>query len=192
MHRGSPAAIAGSARSARRSASPGSARTATAVPSAVSSTIRFSGGRSARVTASTASSCARSRACSWTGLRAYSWIFRKTTLARVAAAFVVFIGETSRVSSILPLTQSLRLQSPTDCGTATRGHMTELKVVSPAEERGRFFLYCGKCHAELYEAVRHVTDYREDPVSRVYEEFYSEESRRTCGRCGHITPRPAG
>src|SRR2546427_10891508 len=60
------------------------------------------------------------------------------------------------------------------------------------EERDRFFWYCEKCHAELYQAVRHVADYREDPVSRVYEEFYSEESRRTCGRCGHITPRPAG
>jgi len=31
-----------------------------------------------------------------------------------------------------------------------------------------------------------------DPVSRVYEEFYSEESHRTCGKCGHVTPRPAG
>src|SRR3979411_612742 len=39
------------------------------------------------------------------------------------------------------------------------------------EERDRFFWYCEKCHAELYEAVRHVTDYREDPVSRVYQGF---------------------
>jgi len=61
-----------------------------------------------------------------------------------------------------------------------------------SDERDRFFWYCEKCHAELYEAVRHVADYREDPVSRVYEEFYSEESRRTCGKCGHVTPRPAG
>src|SRR6266567_3707912 len=59
------------------------------------------------------------------------------------------------------------------------------------EERDRFFWYCEKCHAELYQAVRHVADYREDPVSRVYEEFYSKESRRTCGKCGHVTPRPA-
>jgi heterodisulfide reductase subunit C len=59
-------------------------------------------------------------------------------------------------------------------------------------ERDRFFWYCEKCHAELYEAVRHVADYREDPVSRVYEEFYSEEARRSCGKCGHVTARPAG
>ena len=61
-----------------------------------------------------------------------------------------------------------------------------------AHERDRFFWYCEKCRAELYQAVRHVADYREDPVSRVYEEFYSEESRRTCGKCGHVTPRPGG
>jgi 3-hydroxyanthranilate 3,4-dioxygenase len=57
-------------------------------------------------------------------------------------------------------------------------------------ERDRFFWYCEKCRAPLYEAVRHVADYREDPVSRVYEEFYSEEKHRTCRRCGHVTPRP--
>jgi 3-hydroxyanthranilate 3,4-dioxygenase len=59
------------------------------------------------------------------------------------------------------------------------------------EEKDRFFWYCEKCRAPLYEAVRHVADYREDPVSRVYEEFYSEEKHRTCGKCGHVTPRPA-
>ena len=59
-----------------------------------------------------------------------------------------------------------------------------------AGESDRFSWYCAKCGAELYQAVRHVADYREDPVSRVYEEFYSEESHRTCGKCGHVTPRP--
>lgn len=57
-------------------------------------------------------------------------------------------------------------------------------------EQDRFSWYCEKCRAPLYEAVRHVADYREDPVSRVYEEFYSEESNRSCGKCGHVTPRP--
>ncbi len=59
------------------------------------------------------------------------------------------------------------------------------------EEKDRFFWYCAGCGAELYEAVRHVADYREDPVSRVYEEFYSQASHRTCAKCGHVTPRPA-
>ena len=57
-------------------------------------------------------------------------------------------------------------------------------------EKDRFFWYCEKCRAPLYEAVRHVADYREDPVSRVYEEFYSEASHRSCGKCGHVTARP--
>ncbi|HEY6720530.1 MAG TPA: cupin domain-containing protein [Burkholderiales bacterium] len=59
-----------------------------------------------------------------------------------------------------------------------------------AGEMDRFIWYCEKCRAPLYEAVRYVHDYREDPVSRVYEEFYSEESHRACGKCGHVTPRP--
>src|SRR5229473_3138981 len=33
------------------------------------------------------------------------------------------------------------------------------------DERDRFFWYCEKCHAELYQAVRHVAAYREDPVA---------------------------
>jgi 3-hydroxyanthranilate 3,4-dioxygenase len=58
-------------------------------------------------------------------------------------------------------------------------------------ETDRFFWYCGNCGAELYQAVRHVADYREDPVSRVYEEFYAGDAHRTCAKCGHVTPRPA-
>jgi 3-hydroxyanthranilate 3,4-dioxygenase len=59
------------------------------------------------------------------------------------------------------------------------------------EEQDRFFWYCEKCRAPLYEAVRHVADYNEDPVSRVYEEFYSDAAHRSCERCGHVTPRPS-
>lgn len=59
-----------------------------------------------------------------------------------------------------------------------------------ADEVDRFMWYCEKCRSKLYEAVRKVADYREDPVSRVYEEFYSSETHRTCSKCGHVTPRP--
>ena len=58
------------------------------------------------------------------------------------------------------------------------------------EERDRFLWFCERCTEKLYETARHVPDYREDPVSRVYQEFYSSESHRTCARCGHITPVP--
>src|SRR6267378_3233182 len=73
-----------------------------------------------------------------------------------------------------------------------KGEMNLHYLTPEGDERDRFFWYCEKCRAELYQAVRHVADYREDPVSRVYEEFYSQESRRTCGKCGHVTPKPAG
>ena len=57
------------------------------------------------------------------------------------------------------------------------------------DERDRFLWYCAGCGTELYEAVRHVTDYRDDPVSRVYEEFYGSEANRTCSACGQVAPR---
>ena len=58
-------------------------------------------------------------------------------------------------------------------------------------EVDRFHWYCPACDGFLHEETFVVRDYREDPVSRVYEEFYSEDSHRTCGKCGHVTPRPA-
>lgn len=60
-----------------------------------------------------------------------------------------------------------------------------------AGEEDRFQWFCEKCKARLFEVVRHVGDYREDPVSRAYEAFYSSESHRTCAKCGHVTPRLA-
>jgi 3-hydroxyanthranilate 3,4-dioxygenase len=59
------------------------------------------------------------------------------------------------------------------------------------EERDRFLWYCPACDAQLYETARHVADYRDDPVSRVYEEFYGSDANRTCRTCGHVAPRPA-
>lgn len=58
------------------------------------------------------------------------------------------------------------------------------------QEQDRFLWFCIHCGAEIYESIKHVSDYREDPVSLVYEEFYTEESHRTCGQCGKVTPRP--
>src|SRR5258706_15496269 len=53
-----------------------------ATPSEASSTTQPAGSMSEVVTATTASSCARSRVCSLTGRRASSWTLRKTTLAK--------------------------------------------------------------------------------------------------------------
>jgi hypothetical protein len=35
------------------------------------------------------------------------------------------------------------------------------------------------------------SNYNEDPVSRVYEEYYSSDDKRTCRKCGHVAQRPA-
>ena len=70
-------------------------------------------------------------------------------------------------------------------------YMLVLECKRQPGEQDRFMWFCEKCKAKLYEVVKHVGDYREDPVSRAYEEFYSAESHRTCTRCGHVAPRPA-
>jgi 3-hydroxyanthranilate 3,4-dioxygenase len=57
-------------------------------------------------------------------------------------------------------------------------------------EDDRFTWYCEQCGAQIHQSVKHVADYREDPVSRAYEEFYGSEEKRTCARCGHISPDP--
>jgi 3-hydroxyanthranilate 3,4-dioxygenase len=56
-------------------------------------------------------------------------------------------------------------------------------------ELDRFLWFCERCKARLFEVVKHVGDYREDPVSRAYEAFNAAESNRTCSKCGHVTPR---
>ena len=60
------------------------------------------------------------------------------------------------------------------------------------DERDPFTWFCAGCGGPLYESLKHVADYRADPVSRVYEEFYGSETHRTCAACGHVTPRPPG
>ena len=59
------------------------------------------------------------------------------------------------------------------------------------QEQDRFLWYCQGCGGQIYEAARHVADYRDDPVSRVYEEFYGSEVNRTCPKCGQVASRPS-
>ena len=63
------------------------------------------------------------------------------------------------------------------------------KCKAPVSVRARF---CDQCGAKLYETARHVPDYNEDPVSRVYEEFYGSVAHRTCDQCGWVAPIPPG
>lgn len=59
-----------------------------------------------------------------------------------------------------------------------------------AGELDRFLWFCERCDAKLFETTRHVADYRVDPVSAVYEEFYGSAANRTCRRCGHVAGGP--
>ena len=59
------------------------------------------------------------------------------------------------------------------------------------DEQDRFLWFCERCNTKLYETTRQVSDYREDPVSRVYEEFYGDPAHLTCPSCGHVMPPPA-
>jgi 3-hydroxyanthranilate 3,4-dioxygenase len=60
------------------------------------------------------------------------------------------------------------------------------------DERDTFTWFCEQCGGTLYRSVKHVTDYTADPVSRVYEEFFSSAASRACASCGHQTARPRG
>jgi 3-hydroxyanthranilate 3,4-dioxygenase len=57
-------------------------------------------------------------------------------------------------------------------------------------ELDRFLWFCERCEAKLFETTREVADYRDDPVSDAYAEFYRSPAHRTCGRCGHVAPKP--
>jgi 3-hydroxyanthranilate 3,4-dioxygenase len=59
-----------------------------------------------------------------------------------------------------------------------------------SDEDDRFIWYCDQCGAQVYETSRYVPDYHQDPVSRVYEEFYGSEANRTCQQCGHVAAVP--
>ena len=73
---------------------------------------------------------------------------------------------------------------------APEAYMLVLERKRRAGEQDRFLWFCEKCKASLFEIVKHVGDYRDDPVSRAYEAFYSDLSHRTCAKCGHVTPLP--
>ena len=57
-------------------------------------------------------------------------------------------------------------------------------------EIDRFHWFCPECDSFLHEETFVVTDYRLDPVSKAYQNFFDSEEFRTCGSCGHVMPRP--
>ena len=66
-------------------------------------------------------------------------------------------------------------------------------VVERARVKGdvdRFHWYCASCDNFLHEETYVVDDYKADPVTRAYENFYKSQDFRTCKRCGTIMPAP--
>lgn len=59
-------------------------------------------------------------------------------------------------------------------------------------EVDRFQWFCARCDALLHEERFVVEDYRADPVSRAYRNFYESEAARTCRHCGEVMPKPEG
>jgi 3-hydroxyanthranilate 3,4-dioxygenase len=53
-----------------------------------------------------------------------------------------------------------------------------------------FKWFCNKCSEKVYEISAHVGDYRADPVGQIYRTFSSDETLRTCKKCGTVIPAP--
>ena len=59
-------------------------------------------------------------------------------------------------------------------------------------EIDRFQWFCQKCDTQLHEEQFTVDDYRTDPVSQAYRNFYGSEQARTCKSCGEVMSKPDG
>ena len=57
-------------------------------------------------------------------------------------------------------------------------------------EVDRFQWFCPSCDALLHEEKCVVADYRSDPVSKAYQQFFDSEKARTCTSCGNVMPKP--
>jgi 3-hydroxyanthranilate 3,4-dioxygenase len=60
-----------------------------------------------------------------------------------------------------------------------------------AGEEDRFLWFCEQCGEKVYDVAACVGDYSQDPVSKVHERFYGDESLRTCKKCGAVVPSPS-
>ena len=57
-------------------------------------------------------------------------------------------------------------------------------------EIDRFHWYCARCDNLLHEESFIVHDYRADPVSQAYKNFFDSEEFRTCKKCGDVMSAP--
>jgi 3-hydroxyanthranilate 3,4-dioxygenase len=57
-------------------------------------------------------------------------------------------------------------------------------------EIDRFQWFCPKCDAFLHEERFFVQDYGKDVVSQAYQNFFDNQTFRTCKSCGTVMPKP--
>ncbi len=57
-------------------------------------------------------------------------------------------------------------------------------------EIDRFQWFCRDCDNLLHEEQFVVSDYKVDPVSKAYQNFFDSEDFRTCFECGTVMPTP--
>ena len=57
-------------------------------------------------------------------------------------------------------------------------------------EIDRFQWFCQECDNLLHEEQFIVSDYKIDPVSKAYQNFFDSEEFRTCSECGTVMPAP--
>ena len=55
-------------------------------------------------------------------------------------------------------------------------------------EVDRFHWFCPSCDNFLHEETYVVDDYRKDPVSRAYDNYFNSLEFRTCKKCGTVAP----
>jgi len=55
-------------------------------------------------------------------------------------------------------------------------------------EIDKFQWFCPNCDHLIHEETFFVDDYRKDPVSRAYDNYYNDLEHRRCTRCGTIAP----
>ena len=62
--------------------------------------------------------------------------------------------------------------------------------VRTPEEQDRFQWYCDKCGAIVHDTALRVTDLAKQ-IKPILEDFYADESLRTCKKCGEVMQPPA-
>ena len=98
----------------------------------------------------------------------------------------------AKVASNWIMTEVLRTLKARDWSLADWTTRVPAERMRRPGEIDRFQWFCPQCDHLLHEEHFTVDDYRKDPVSRAYANFFDSEAHRTCGACGHVMPRPAG